>query len=208
MGGWAGEVYIDADDFSDNPPPGYHRLIAGGMVRLRYAYVVTCHQVGPSPSGNSLGFRRKLLRCQLYGLMPEGCFPVPALGSYGNSLGYRRKAAVSLRYLWKSAFTSRLHSLLTLLLRSHTGGMLFSRSRQDGMLFSWRVAFSSLTAPPFSYLWEVLLLLSHTLTLPNRQLFWNGNACQNSVAMGAHVSESFGAHVSGSPQSIGRRQAW
>lgn len=34
------ELYIDADDFSDNPPPKYFRLKPEGMVRLVGAYIV------------------------------------------------------------------------------------------------------------------------------------------------------------------------
>ena len=36
------EVYIDGDDFSKNPPPGYKRLTVGGYVRLRGAGIVKC----------------------------------------------------------------------------------------------------------------------------------------------------------------------
>ncbi len=42
---FAKEVYIDQDDFADVPPPKYKRLIDGGEVRLRGAYVIKCHQV-------------------------------------------------------------------------------------------------------------------------------------------------------------------
>ncbi len=36
------ELYIERDDFSENPPPKYHRLAPGRTVRLRYSYLVTC----------------------------------------------------------------------------------------------------------------------------------------------------------------------
>ena len=40
------EVYIDADDFCEvDPPKGFNRLVPGGSVRLRYAYVITCDEV-------------------------------------------------------------------------------------------------------------------------------------------------------------------
>ena len=35
-------LYIERDDFSDDPPPKYFRLAPGREVRLRYAYFVTC----------------------------------------------------------------------------------------------------------------------------------------------------------------------
>jgi glutaminyl-tRNA synthetase len=41
------EVYIEQDDFADVPPPKYKRLIEGGEVRLRGAYVIKCHQLIP-----------------------------------------------------------------------------------------------------------------------------------------------------------------
>ena len=36
------ELYIDADDFREEAPGRYHRLVPGREVRLRYAYLVTC----------------------------------------------------------------------------------------------------------------------------------------------------------------------
>ena len=34
------EIYIDSEDFSPNPPPKYHRLVPGGMVRLKDSYIL------------------------------------------------------------------------------------------------------------------------------------------------------------------------
>ena len=36
------ELWIERDDFSEAPPPGYFRLAPGTEVRLRYAYIVRC----------------------------------------------------------------------------------------------------------------------------------------------------------------------
>jgi len=36
------ELWIDAQDFLEHPPADYFRLCPGGMVRLRYAYVIRC----------------------------------------------------------------------------------------------------------------------------------------------------------------------
>uniref|UniRef100_A0A7C4GG25 Glutamine--tRNA ligase n=1 Tax=candidate division WOR-3 bacterium TaxID=2052148 RepID=A0A7C4GG25_UNCW3 len=36
------ELYIEQDDFRENPPPKYFRLFPGNEVRLRYGYVVRC----------------------------------------------------------------------------------------------------------------------------------------------------------------------
>ena len=34
------EIYIEESDFAVNPPPKYHRLVPGGMVRLKGAYII------------------------------------------------------------------------------------------------------------------------------------------------------------------------
>ena len=45
-------VYIDADDFSLNPPPKYFRLKKDGYVRLKSAYIVKCDDVILGEDGN------------------------------------------------------------------------------------------------------------------------------------------------------------
>jgi glutaminyl-tRNA synthetase len=44
-------VLIEQDDFAEIPPPKYKRLIAGGEVRLRGAYVIKCHKVLKDAAG-------------------------------------------------------------------------------------------------------------------------------------------------------------
>ncbi|MBK1644791.1 glutamine--tRNA ligase [Thiocapsa imhoffii] len=39
------ELYIDQTDFAENPPKGFKRLVPGGEVRLRNAYVIRCEEV-------------------------------------------------------------------------------------------------------------------------------------------------------------------
>jgi glutaminyl-tRNA synthetase len=39
------ELYIERDDFLENPPRQFFRLAPGREVRLRYGYFITCHQV-------------------------------------------------------------------------------------------------------------------------------------------------------------------
>lgn len=39
------EIYIEQDDFMENPPKKYFRLKPGGMVRLRYGYVIECKNI-------------------------------------------------------------------------------------------------------------------------------------------------------------------
>ena len=38
-------LYIERDDFSENPPPKYFRLAPGQMVRLKGAYIIKCDEV-------------------------------------------------------------------------------------------------------------------------------------------------------------------
>ncbi|MGC9364119.1 MAG: glutamine--tRNA ligase/YqeY domain fusion protein [Fidelibacterota bacterium] len=46
------ELYIEADDFTENPPKKYFRLAPGREVRLRYAYFITCTGVVKNSAGN------------------------------------------------------------------------------------------------------------------------------------------------------------
>ncbi len=39
------ELYIEKDDFMENPPPKFHRLSPGNEVRLKYAYIIRCDNV-------------------------------------------------------------------------------------------------------------------------------------------------------------------
>ncbi len=45
------EIFIEKTDFMENPPKGYHRLIPGGEVRLRYAYIIKCEEVIKNSEG-------------------------------------------------------------------------------------------------------------------------------------------------------------
>ena len=45
------ELYIDAADFSETPPPKYFRLKLGGEVRLKYAFIIQCDEVVKDAGG-------------------------------------------------------------------------------------------------------------------------------------------------------------
>src|SRR5690348_8782607 len=45
------ELYIERDDFMENPPKKFFRLSPGTEVRLRYAYFITCREVVKNPNG-------------------------------------------------------------------------------------------------------------------------------------------------------------
>ncbi|NLX29498.1 MAG: glutamine--tRNA ligase/YqeY domain fusion protein [Bacteroidales bacterium] len=42
---FSGELYIEREDFMENPPAKFFRLAPGREVRLRYAYFITCQEV-------------------------------------------------------------------------------------------------------------------------------------------------------------------
>lgn len=51
------EIFIDAADFSENPPKGYKRLVVGGEVRLRHCYVIRCDEVIKNEVGEIVELR-------------------------------------------------------------------------------------------------------------------------------------------------------
>ncbi len=53
------ELWIERDDFTENPPKGYFRLFPGNSVRLRYGYVVKCTGCDKDERGNVT-----LVRCE------------------------------------------------------------------------------------------------------------------------------------------------
>ncbi|QQN89317.1 glutamine--tRNA ligase/YqeY domain fusion protein [Acinetobacter variabilis] len=65
------EIYIDHKDFEEEPPKGFKRLIPGGEVRLRHAYVIKCDEVIKDANGEVVE-----LKCSIdpetLGKNPEG----------------------------------------------------------------------------------------------------------------------------------------
>src|SRR6185503_1028870 len=51
------ELFIEQDDFMENPPKKFFRLSPGTEVRLRYAYFITCREVVKDASGNVVELR-------------------------------------------------------------------------------------------------------------------------------------------------------
>ena len=45
------ELYVERDDFMENPPKKFFRLSPGAEVRLRYAYFITCREVLKNAAG-------------------------------------------------------------------------------------------------------------------------------------------------------------
>jgi len=46
------EIYIEQDDFMENPPSKYYRLFPGNEVRLKHAYFIKCNEVIKDEAGN------------------------------------------------------------------------------------------------------------------------------------------------------------
>jgi glutaminyl-tRNA synthetase len=51
------EIFIERDDFMENPPKKFFRLSPGTEVRLRYAYFITCRDVVKNAAGDVIELR-------------------------------------------------------------------------------------------------------------------------------------------------------
>jgi glutaminyl-tRNA synthetase len=48
------ELFIDRDDFREEPPPKFHRLSSGKEVRLRWGYIIRCEEVVRDPATGAI----------------------------------------------------------------------------------------------------------------------------------------------------------
>lgn len=78
------ELYIEKDDFMENPPKDYFRLAPGQEVRLRYGYCITCTHVEKAPNGE---------------IAAVHCTYDPETKSGGNPMGRKVKGTIH----WVSA---------------------------------------------------------------------------------------------------------
>ena len=67
----AREIWIEQDDFAEEPPKGWQRLTLGSEVRLRYSYVIKCDGVVKDADGNVIELRCSL-DTETLGKNPEG----------------------------------------------------------------------------------------------------------------------------------------
>ncbi|MEG6586257.1 glutamine--tRNA ligase/YqeY domain fusion protein [Dendrosporobacter sp. 1207_IL3150] len=51
------EIYIEQDDFMENPPKKFFRLAPGQEVRLKHAYIIKCEDIIKDESGNFIELR-------------------------------------------------------------------------------------------------------------------------------------------------------
>jgi glutaminyl-tRNA synthetase len=66
------ELYIERDDFMENPPKKFFRLSPGNEVRLRYAYFITCREVIKNAAGEVIELRCSYDPATRGGNAPDG----------------------------------------------------------------------------------------------------------------------------------------
>jgi len=65
------ELFIEADDFAEEPPAGWKRLTLGGEIRLRHSYVMRCDEAVKDAQGKLIELRCSIDHDTL-GKKPEG----------------------------------------------------------------------------------------------------------------------------------------
>jgi glutaminyl-tRNA synthetase len=66
------ELFIEQDDFMENPPKKFFRLSPGKEVRLRYAYFIKCESVEKDEDGNILALHCTYDPATKGGSAPDG----------------------------------------------------------------------------------------------------------------------------------------
>jgi len=66
------ELFIEQDDFMENPPKKFFRLSPGKEVRLRYAYFITCREVVKNAQGEVVELRCSYDPATKGGNSPDG----------------------------------------------------------------------------------------------------------------------------------------
>ncbi|MDO5113889.1 MAG: glutamine--tRNA ligase/YqeY domain fusion protein [Planctomycetia bacterium] len=69
---FTGELYIEQDDFMENPPKKYFRLQPGKEVRLRWGYYIRCDEVVKDDAGNIVELRCTYDPATRGGQSPDG----------------------------------------------------------------------------------------------------------------------------------------
>src|SRR5215207_5971162 len=66
------ELYVESEDFMENPPKKFFRLSPGKEVRLRYAYFITCREVVKNDAGEVVELRCSYDPATRGGNAPDG----------------------------------------------------------------------------------------------------------------------------------------
>jgi glutaminyl-tRNA synthetase len=72
-------LYIEREDFMEDPPKKFYRLSPGREVRLRYAYLITCQEAVTDASGEILELRCTYDPATRGGSAPDGRSPKATL---------------------------------------------------------------------------------------------------------------------------------
>jgi glutaminyl-tRNA synthetase len=66
------EIWIEREDFREDPPPKYHRLSPGAEVRLRYAFLLKCQEAVKDEEGRVVELRCTIDPATLGANPPDG----------------------------------------------------------------------------------------------------------------------------------------
>jgi glutaminyl-tRNA synthetase len=66
------ELYVDRDDFMEDPPKKFYRLAPGREVRLRFGYLITCNEVVKNDAGEVIELRCTYDPATKSGQAPDG----------------------------------------------------------------------------------------------------------------------------------------
>lgn len=66
------ELYVDRDDFMEEPPKKFYRLATGREVRLRFGYLITCNEVVKNDAGEVIELRCTYDSATRSGNAPDG----------------------------------------------------------------------------------------------------------------------------------------
>src|SRR5207247_3634082 len=72
-------IYVEQEDFREDPPKKFFRLAPGREVRLRYGYFITCKEVIKDASGNIVELRCTYDPATRGGDSPDGRSPKATL---------------------------------------------------------------------------------------------------------------------------------
>lgn len=70
--GFCNTLYIEREDFMEDPPKRFFRLAPGKEVRLRYAYLFTCHEVVKDDAGRVIEVKGEIDPDSRGGNAPDG----------------------------------------------------------------------------------------------------------------------------------------
>ena len=76
---FSGEIFIEREDFMEDPPKKFFRLSPGREVRLRSAYFITCHEVVKDAGGEVIELRCTYDPQSRGGSAPDGRSPKATL---------------------------------------------------------------------------------------------------------------------------------